>query len=342
MQEARKHMKEAPMMKAIRFYEHGEPEVLKLEELERPQPGPGEVLIKVEAVGVNYSDVARRRGIYPQPTALPYIPGTEVAGRVIALGAGVVAMEVGAQVVSLARNGGGYAEYVTLPAALLMPIPQNLDAVHAAAIPLQGLTAYHLLKTSGRLQPGESVLIHAAAGGVGTLAVQLAKVLGAGLVIATASTQTKLDLAQSLGADIGINYTKEGWSQQVREATGGKGVDIILEMVGGTIFEENFTCLAPFGRVIVFGSASGQESALSLLEVGLQLFSQSQSLVGFNVGNIIARPDMMEPTMTALFDYIGSGRVKLQVNHVFPLAEAVAVHHMMQGRQTTGKVVLQP
>ncbi|MEI6042860.1 MAG: quinone oxidoreductase [Chloroflexota bacterium] len=324
-------------MKAIRFYEFGGPEVLKLEEVEAPQPRPGQVLIKVEAAGVNYVDVARRKGIYLEQIPLPSIPGAEVAGTVVKLGDGVNSVKEGTRVVGLA-GGRGYAEYIALSATSLASIPRGLDAVQAAAIPLQGLTAYHILKTSARLQAGESVLVHAAAGGMGLFSVQLAKVMGAGKIIATASTQEKLDLALSLGADVGVNYTEEGWPEKVRELTNGKGVNVILEMVGGKNFAQNFQCLAPFGRVIVFGVASGQPAQLNSADLMLKC----QAVIGFHLRQVSTRPEIMNPSMTELLNYIVSGRVKLLVNHVFPLDEAAEAHRQMENRQTMGKIVLKP
>lgn len=324
-------------MKAIRFYEYGGPEVLKYEEVETPKPRVGQVLIKVEAAGVNYADIARRRGAYLENTPLPYIVGAEIAGTVIELGEGVNSVEVGERVIALTASRG-YSEYIALPAAIVYTVPRNVDAVQAAAIPLQGLTAYHILKTFGRLKAGESVLVHAAAGGVGTLSVQLAKVWGASKIIATASTQDKLDLAKSLGADVGINYTEENWPQQVLEATAGKGADVILEMAGGKIFEQNFDCLASFGRVVVFGAASGERGKID----GARLMLKCQEVAGFYLGHLVTRPELLGSSMTELLNLVSSGRVKVLVNHVYPLSEAAEAHRQMETRQTTGKIVLTP
>ncbi|WP_407408046.1 zinc-binding alcohol dehydrogenase family protein, partial [Peribacillus sp.] len=234
-------------MKAIQFEAYGGPEVLKLTEKEKPTPTGYEVLIEIDCVGVNYADTARREGQYVVPTPLPFIPGAEVAGVVVEVGEKVTKIKAGTRVVSLIESGG-YSEYALSNEFSAIPLPDEISFHDAVALPLQGLSAYHILKTMGRLQAGEVVLIHAAAGGVGTIAVQLAKIFGAGKVIATASTEEKLELAKEMGADVLIDYTKEGWELEVREATDGKGVDVALEMAGGDIFNKTLKCLAPFGR----------------------------------------------------------------------------------------------
>ncbi|HEY7356708.1 MAG TPA: zinc-binding dehydrogenase, partial [Ktedonobacterales bacterium] len=245
-------------MRVVRFYEYGGPEVLRLEDAPVPEPGPGEALVKVAAAGVNYADTRRRLGAYVEPTPLPWVVGSEIAGTVVKLGPDAqTGAEEGQRVMALTA-GGGYAEYAIVAARALLPIPPQLSFTQAAALPLQGLTAYYLLTLSGRLAPGESVVVHAAAGGVGTLAVQMAKLLGAGKVIATASTPAKLEFACSLGADVQIDYTKEDVVAGVRAATNGKGADIILDGVGGAVFEDSLRSLAAGGRLVVYGLASGQ------------------------------------------------------------------------------------
>src|SRR6266700_3490242 len=201
-------------MQAIRIYETGDPEVMRLEEVATPTPGQGEVLLKIAAAGINYADLAQRQGAYLTRTRTPMILGFEVAGTIAALGPGVTTPPIGTRVVGIVV--GGYAEYAVANVATLIPIPDALDFAHAAAFPVQGLTAYQTLHDSGRLQAGENVLVHAAAGGVGTLAVQLAKLMGAGKVIGTASNETKLDLVHRLGADAAINYMQDNWVDQVK------------------------------------------------------------------------------------------------------------------------------
>lgn len=323
------------LMKAIRFQEYGGPEVLRLEDLPVPEPGPGEVLVKTAAAGVNYADTRRRLGAYVEPTPLPWVVGSEVAGTVVKLGPEVTGVQEGQRVMALTA-GGGYAEYTVIAARALLPIPQQLSFVQAAALPLQGLTAYYLLTLSGRLQPGESVLVHSAAGGVGTLAVQMAKLLGAGKVIATASTPAKLEFACSLGADVQIDYTKEDVVSKVREATNGKGADIILDGVGGQVFEQSVRSLAAFGRLIVFGLASGQMVELN----PVRLMARNQSVVGFYLGQMMARPEQLRPAMDVIAGWLAEEKVRLMIGHVFSLEEAAKAHRQLEGRETTGKVVL--
>ncbi|MFO7264329.1 MAG: alcohol dehydrogenase [Bacillaceae bacterium G1] len=325
-------------MRAIRFHEYGEPEVLRLELVETPTPGPQQVLIRVRAAGVNYADVMRRRNMYVQHTPLPFIPGSEVAGEVVAVGPGVRSFKEGDRVVTLlGPKCSGYAEYTIGYEPMLIPIPEGLDMVQAAALPLQGLTAYHILKTSAKVLPGETVLVHAAAGGVGTLAVQLAKIFGA-KVIATASTEEKLALARSLGADHTVNYTSPDWDKQVLELTNGAGVDVILEMVGGEVFRKNLGILAEFGRMVVFGAASKERATLE----PFRLMNKCQSVIGFLLTPVVRRPELYWPSLNELLQLVKDGRLKLQIGGTYPLEQAALVHRLLEGRQTTGKLVLVP
>lgn len=321
-------------MKAIRIHKLGGPEVMHLEEVETPTPKEGEVLIKVAAVGINYADLAQRQGTYLTRTHTPLILGMEVAGTIVALGPGVTTLKEGTRVAAF--GNGGYAEYVTASANALIPIPDTLDFAHAAAFPVQGLTAYQLLRESAHLQAGESVLVHAAAGGVGTLAVQLAKLMGAGTVVGTASSESKRELARKLGADVAIDYTKPEWVEQVKQSTGGKGTDIILEMVGGEIAQQSLQCLAPFGRMVVFGAASGEVVQFS----GIQLMYKNQSIVGYWLTAWLSRPDRIAAATQELMGYLASGKLQIIVNNTYPLAEAAEAHRAIAARQTTGKVVL--
>jgi NADPH2:quinone reductase len=321
-------------MKAIRIHETGGPEVMQLEEVEVPTPQEGEVLVKVEAAGVNYADLAQRQGAYLTRTHTPMTLGVEFAGTVAALGPGVSTLAEGTRVVAF--GVGGYAEYAVARANMAIPIPPNLDFVHAAALPVHGITAYQLLRESARIQPGESVLVHAAAGGVGTLAVQLAKLMGAGKVIGTASNTSKLNLVRSLGADAAINYTEENWVEQVKTATGGRGADIVLEMVGGSVAEQNLQCLAPFGRMVVYGAASGQIVQFS----GIQLMYKNQAIIGYWLTAQLSRPDRIFQAVMELMQFITNGQLQIIVGQTFPLAEAAEAHRAIAERKTTGKVVL--
>lgn len=322
-------------MKAIRIHETGGPEVMHLEEIETPTPKAGEILIKVAAAGINYADLAQRAGAYLTPTRTPITLGGEVAGTVAANGPGVTSPVVGTRVVAIAQQGG-YAEYAIAQANMVIPIPPGLDFTHAAAFPLQGMTAYQLLHESARIQSGERVLVHAAAGGVGTLAIQLAKLMGAGTVIGTASNAEKLNLIRRLGADVAINYTEQDWVEQVKNATGGKGVDIILEMVGGQIAEQNLQCLAPFGRMVVYGAASGQIAQFS----GIQLMYKNQAIIGYWLASQTSRPERIALAIMELMQYLSNGKLEIIVGQTFPLEQAAEAHRAIAERKTTGKVVL--
>lgn len=324
-------------MKAIQFKEYGGPSVLEKVDVERPELDEGEVLLKVQAIGVNYADTARREGAYVVPTPLPFIPGAEVAGIVEEVGEGVSRVSKGDRVVTLIGSGG-YAEYVKAKESTLIPIPNEVTDETAVALPLQGLTAYHILTTMGRLEKGETVLVHAAAGGVGSLAVQLAKLFGAGNVIATASSEEKLDLARDLGADHAINYTSPNWREEVMEATGGRGVDVALEMAGGDIFHETVKCMRAFGRVVVYGVASGEPAQM----YPSGLMNRNLSVIGFFLPQIMKKPVLFEKSLNHLLKMIKSGELQLTVGGVFDLEEAAHVHEVMQARKTKGKLVLKP
>jgi NADPH2:quinone reductase len=321
-------------MKAIRIHETGGPEVMLLEEIETPTPTEGEILVKVAAAGINYADLAQRAGTYLTRTRTPMTLGVEVAGTVAALGPGITSPVEGARVVAITQ--GGYAEYAIAQANMAIPIPPGIDFTHAAALPLQGITAYQLLRESARIQPGESVLVHAAAGGVGTLAVQLAKLMGAGTVIGTASNTHKLELVRRLGADVAINYTEQNWVEQVMNATGGKGVDIILEMVGGQIAEQSLQCLAPHGRMVIYGAASSQITQFA----GIQLMYKNQAIIGYWLASQLRRPERIAQAVMEVMQYLLSGKLEIVVGQTFPLAEAAEAHRAIAERKTTGKVVL--
>lgn len=322
-------------MKAIQYKAYGGTEVIEQVEKEKPVPASKEVLVRVHSIGMNYADIARRQGAYVVPTPLPFYPGSEVAGTIEAVGEEVTQFQTGDRVAALITDGG-YAEFAAVNEQAIIPIPDSLDFDQAAAFPLQGLSAYHVLKTMGRLEEGESVLVHAAAGGVGGIAVQLAKRFGAGSIIATASTPEKLAYAENLGADVLINYTEDGWEQKVLEATDGRGVDVAMEMAGGDIFSRTLDCLAPFGRLVVFGSASGEPSRL---QAG-RLMGANQSVIGFFLPQIMKRRDLMQQSLKDLFTFLEDGGLTLPIGDVFPLDEAARAQTLMQERQTTGKLIL--
>ncbi len=323
--------------KAIVAEGPGEPEVLRYADVERPAPRGWEVLIRVEAAGVNYADTMRRRDRYLVRQGFPLTPGSEVAGTVVEVGGDVENVSEGDRVVTL-LDSGGYAEFAVAPAASLIPLPEGLGFAEAAAVPLQGLTAYHTIKTSGALKDGETVLVHAAAGGVGALAVQMAKLLGAGRVVATAGSREKLDLARSLGADVLVDYTEGDWPEKVLQATDGEGADVILEMVGADFPEKNLGCLATFGRMVVFGAASGDRGHL----VPGALMNGCQSVVGFWLVPILSRPGLIAPALEEILGWIAAGDLKLTIGATYPLEKAAEAHADLEGRKTTGKLILKP
>ncbi|WP_431103023.1 quinone oxidoreductase family protein [Roseateles noduli] len=325
-------------MKIVRFHSIGGPEVLTYEDAPDPKPGPGEVLIKVGAAGVNFADVMRRRGDpYPETSPLPFTPGGEVAGTVAELGSGVTDLEIGATVYATSRVGG-YAQYVVVPRASVLPIPNGLTASQAAGLVIQGLTALLALRYSARLAVGETVLVEAAAGGVGSFAVQLAKLMGAGKVIGLASSKVKRDIALSLGADAVVDYTKPGWSKEVLELTNGEGAQVILEMTGGSVLGEALESMASFGRMIVYGQASGFPTSID----PQTLTTKNHAVIGFYIAQFFATPFIIESALNELVDYVKSGKVKLDVGLELPLSHASEAHSLLENRMTNGKVVLLP
>jgi len=315
-------------MRAIQMQEFGGPEVLQLVELPTPEPAEGEVLIKVGRAGLNYADTHQRTNSYLAKATLPLIPGSEVAG---------VREDTGERVVALCGNGG-YAEYATAPGALTFPIPDGVDDGTALALLLQGLTAWHLYKTCARVQPGETVVIIAAAGGVGSLAVQLGKPLGAGRVIAVASSQSKRELTLELGADAAVDAAPEGLAERLVEANLGEKVDAVFEMAGGRVFEECMSALAPFGRCVTYGIASEEPNTVS---TGA-LMRRSHAVVGFWLMDCIGRPAMIDDALADLFARVAAGELRVVVGGTYPLAEAAQAQVDMRERRTTGKVLLDP
>jgi NADPH:quinone reductase len=325
-------------MKASRFHKTGAPDVLVYEDVPDPVPGPGQVLVKVEAVGLNFADVMRRRGDpYPDASPPPFTLGAEVAGTVAALGEGVANVPVGLPVLA-APGAGGYAQYVVVPAAAIIPLPAGFDAVHAAALLGHGLTAAIALRQAAKIKAGESVLIEGAAGGVGSFAIQLARLYGAGKIVAAASTPEKRAKSESLGADASVDYTKADWAAEVRRLTDGKGADIVIETAGGAVLNQALQAMAPFGRMIFLGQSSGETALID----PWQLTDKNHSVIGFYIGAYLANAELLTATIGELFGFVGSGQVKIQVGKVLPLSQAAEAHRLLEGRKTTGKVVLQP
>jgi NADPH:quinone reductase len=315
-------------VKAIRITEFGGPEVLEHTDLPDPEPADGEVLVRVARSGVNFADTHQRRDEYLAPAQLPMIPGGEVAG----------ATPDGRRVAALVA-GGGYAELIAIPEAHLVPVPDEVSDDQAAALLLQGLTAWATLKASAHLEPGESVLVHAAAGGVGTLAVQLAKRMGAGRVIGTASSAEKRALAERLGADATIDSNADDLEAAILEANGGKPVDVVLEMAGGKAFEASYAALAPFGRVVTYGIASREPNELNTGE----MMRSSRAVIGFWLVQMMAhRQGLLREGIGALLAAVASGELEVVIGDVYPLSEAARAHEDIQGRRTQGKLLLDP
>ncbi len=328
--------------------EFGGPEVLKLVELPPPQPATGEVLIRVTRAGINFADTHTRTNSYVRKATLPLVPGAEVAG---------VREDTGERVVALTGTGG-YAEYAVAPAAHVFAIPKGVDDGTALALLVQGTTAWHLYRTAGRVGEGaigdgggekgdetregsgETVVVHAAAGGVGSLAVQLGHPLGAGRVIATASSQEKRELALRLGADAAIDPAPEGLTERLLETNGGRPVDVVFEMAGGEVFDASYRALAPFGRLVVCGIASQQPNQVR----SGSLLRYSRAVVGFYIFHCLERPGMFEQALADLFDRVvpNSARPRLEVvvGHTYPLEQAPQAHIDLRERRTTGKLLL--
>jgi NADPH:quinone reductase len=315
-------------MRAIQISRFGGPEVLELVELPTPQPGDGEVLIEVSRAGVNFADTHQREDDYLAPQQLPLVPGSEVAGRRIDTGERVVAL----------CGTGGYAELATAPEALTFALPDAIDDGAALALLVQGLTAWHLHRTCGRVAPGESVVVVAAAGGVGSLAVQLARPMGAGRTIALASTEEKRALALELGADAAVDPSPEGLAERIVEANLGRRVDVVLEMAGGRVFDECLKALAPFGRLVTYGIASREGNAVP----SGALMARSHAVVGFWLMHCLGRPAMVDEALTDLLARVAARELRPVVGATYPLSAASRAHEDLAARRTTGKVLLDP
>jgi NADPH2:quinone reductase len=320
-------------MKAMRFHEHGGPEVFRADDVPLPEPGPGQARVKLEAIGVNFIDIYHRMGTYK--VALPFTPGQEGAGIVDALGAGLTGLRIGARV-AYAFSGGAYAEYTLVPADKLVPVPDGVSSIVAAAVMLQGTTAHYLATDTFALGPGHTALIHAAAGGTGNLLVQMAKLRGA-RVIATASTEAKRALATEAGADAVLPY--EDFDTATRTLTGGKGVDVVYDSVGRDTFERSLNCLRPRGVLALFGHASGTVSPVDPLTL---MSKGSLYLTRPTLGNYLqTRAELLQRAGDVL-SWLGSGALKARIDRQLPLSEAGAAQAALAGRATTGKVVLIP
>ncbi len=321
----------------VQLSQYGPPSELTLVDTHIPQPQAGEVLIKVEAAGVNYSDILRRRNQYFQPTPLPYILGSEAVGKIVSVGANVAEPYVaGTAVLAILSFGGGYSEYVVSMAQYCVPLPPGMDAKTATGIFVQGSTAQLMISQVAKELKGKSVLINAAAGGVGSLLVQLAKLNGA-RVIAASSADEKLQVARANGADATVNYSLPNWSEKVKEANNGTGVDIAFEMVGGEVYNETIKSLAPGGHLIIYGCASGVQGTIHPEHFVDENISQS----GFNLAFYIThKMPVWQEALGTVIGLLAQGKLKVDTSQAFDLKDAAEAHRQIEARQTTGKVVL--
>jgi NADPH2:quinone reductase len=313
-------------MKAIQITAFGGPDSMHLVDLSEPVPGPGQEVIEVTSIGINYADTHQTENSYLSPQKLPLVPGIEVVG--IANGRRVLAPV----------DSGGYAQKAIAHSAAMIEIPDGVSDEQALCMLVQGSTAWHILKTVGHLQKGESVVIHAAAGGVGTIAIQLAKMWGA-KVIAVASSESKRALAKSLGADFVLDADQDKLKDAILEANGGKPVNLVLEMVGGKTFDVSLDVLAPFGRLITFGMAS--RTAPTPIHPGV-LMGGSKTITGFWLAHCFGKKELLNDVITELFSLVIDGKLKPVIGATFGLSQATAAHQAMLARETTGKITLNP
>jgi NADPH:quinone reductase len=346
-------------MRAVQIEEFGGPDVLRVVDLPPPEPGAGELLIEVSRAGLNFGDTHQRRNQYIAKHQLPVVLGGEVAGRVVRSEA--PDFVTGERVIALLRTGG-YAEYAVAPAARTFRIPEGVSDDEALALLIQGLTAWHLLRTSARMAEGESVVVHSAAGGVGSLVTQLAKPMGAGRVIATAGSRERRAEALELGADVavdpghsadsgaaragrsaaagavGVAGPAQGLTAALIEANGGEPVDVVLDAAGGRVFEQSLAALAPFGRLVAYGNSTREQVAVTNGE----LLKSSRAVVGFWLMHLLDRREMLELPLADLFARAARGELRPRVGGTYPLAEAARAHEDLEARRTSGKLTLDP
>ncbi len=322
-------------MKAIRIHTPGGPEALKFDDVPEPTPGPGQALVKLAAAGVNFIDVYFRTGMYK--ATLPLTLGLEGAGVVTAVGTGVTDVKTG-DTVAWTGVPGSYAQMAVAPADRLVKLPPGVEPKVGAAAMLQGLTAHYLVRSSYPLKKGDTCLVHAAAGGMGLLLCQMGKMLGA-TVIGTVSTEEKAALAKGAGAEHVILYTQQDFEPEVKRITGGRGVDVVYDGVGATTFDKSLNCLRPRGYMILFGAASGPVPPLDLqvLNVRGSLFLQRPSL-----NHHIAAREELQQRAGEVLGWIKEGKIRLRIEHQLPLAQAAEAHKALEGRKTTGKILLIP
>lgn len=325
------------MPNAIRIHSHGGPEVLRWEPVELPAPGPGEVRIRHTAIGLNFIDVYYRTGLY-KPAALPFTPGTEACGIIEEVGEGVTDLAVGDRVAYATGPLGGYAQARVMPASVLVKVPDDISDETAAAMMLKGLTAHYLLRRTFRVEPGHTILIHAAAGGVGSIVCQWAKLLGA-TVIGTVGADEKAEQVKQLGCDHPIVYTREDFVARVREITDGRGVDVVYDSVGQATFLKSLDCLRPLGMMAIFGQSSGK---VEPFDVGLLAAKGSLFLTRPTLFHYVAQRQALLANAAELFEVVRKGQVRIDIGQRFALEDAAEAHRALESRTTHASTVLLP
>lgn len=336
-------------MKAVSVVRHGPPEVLRYGDAADPEPQPGQVRLRVRAAGINFADILARLGLYPDAPKPPFIPGLEVSGEIEVVGPEVKGLLEGQRVMALTRKGA-YAEKVCVPAGQVVPMPTSMSFEAGAALPVNYLTAYHMLFYMGSVRPGERVLIHAAAGGVGLAAIELSKIAGAEM-FGTASA-SKFDFLRERGVHHCIDYRTQDFEAEVRRLTRNEGVDIVLDAVGGESFAKSYRLLRPAGRLMVFGfSAAVSGPKMNYLKAGanylkrpkfdpLKMMGENRAVLGVHLGRL--RPETIRQEYEALLKYFAEGRIRPHVDKTFPLAQASVAHRYIQDRKNIGKILLAP
>lgn len=330
-------------MKAIQYRTFGSPEVLEYVDLPEPEPRAGEALIETTAIGVNFPDIRERLGLYNRAetrvggVTLPQVGGLQVVGRVMRTGAETDAHLIGRKVVAL-MSKGAYAQQTVARVDLLLELDDDADDIAMASVPCQGVTAFLSLQVCTVLRPGESLLVHGAAGGVGSLAVQIAKILGASTVIGTASSEARRAFVLGIGADLAISYDSPQWPEAVLAHTDGKGVDVILETIGGDVFDQNFACLGMLGRCVVIGSTRGPGEPLA----PRRLMAKAQTLTGVYLPAFFHRPDLIQRGLRFLKDGIEDRQIRPNVAATLPLSRTAEAHTMLERREAQGVIVLDP
>lgn len=325
-------------MRGLRFAEHGGPEVLSWDVVPKPAPAAGEVLLEVRAFAVNWADLLERAGKYPGAPQPPYVVGHDLAGTVVEQGPDGVGPEIGTRVFGVIPRGGAAAEYVAVPADQIYPAPERLTDEQAAGAAGPYLTADAAIVTLGRLEKGEDVLVHAAAGAYGSAAVQLCRAYGAGTIIATAGSDEKAARAREWGADVAVNYTTDDFVDAVRRATDGKGVSLILESVGGDVLGQSFDCLRPAGRLVSVGASSGRSSNRFRLHT---LFEKGVSVAGFTLGKWLTdNPELVRPSVQRVLELFERGSVEPVIARVFGAEQVAEAHEFLAARQSIGRTVV--